>query len=125
MGEPVSILDLAEALITLSGLKPHEDIKIIEIGPRPGEKLAERLILTQEEVAVTQHPKIFINKISGRHAQNMGQALEVLAKFSTNGYENDLRNYLNELLPEANLSAQPNDQLVASASKTMAARLGS
>ncbi|HSQ25187.1 MAG TPA: polysaccharide biosynthesis protein, partial [Pyrinomonadaceae bacterium] len=27
MGEPVSIMDLAETLITLSGLKPHEDIQ--------------------------------------------------------------------------------------------------
>jgi FlaA1/EpsC-like NDP-sugar epimerase len=41
MGEPVRILDLAETLITLSGLKPHEDIQIIETGVRPGDKLFE------------------------------------------------------------------------------------
>jgi FlaA1/EpsC-like NDP-sugar epimerase len=39
MGEPVRIMDLAETLITLSGLKPHGDIKIVEVGIRPGEKL--------------------------------------------------------------------------------------
>ena len=123
MGEPVSILNLAEALITLSGLKPHEDIKIIETGSRPGEKLAEKLVLTEEDFVSTQHPKIFINKISGRHAQNMSRALVLLAKYSTNGYDNELRNYLNELLPEANLSAQPNGRLPAPGSKTMAASL--
>jgi FlaA1/EpsC-like NDP-sugar epimerase len=125
MGEPVSILHLAEALITLSGLKPHEDIRIIETGSRPGEKLAEKLILSEEEFTSTQHPKIFINKISGRHAQNIGQALEKLAKYSTNGYENELRNYLNELLPEANLSAAPRRESPAQKTKSMAASLGS
>ncbi|HEY6232223.1 MAG TPA: nucleoside-diphosphate sugar epimerase/dehydratase, partial [Pyrinomonadaceae bacterium] len=35
MGEPVRIMDLAETLITLSGLKPHEDIRIVETGMRP------------------------------------------------------------------------------------------
>jgi FlaA1/EpsC-like NDP-sugar epimerase len=125
MGEPVSILNLAEALITLSGLKPHEDIKIIETGSRPGEKLAEKLVLTEEEFASTQHPKIFINKISGRHAQNIECALEKLAKYSTNGYENELRDYLNELLPEANLSTAPRRESPVKNSKSMAARLGS
>ena len=125
MGEPVSILDLAEALITLSGFKPHEDIKIVETGSRPGEKLAENLILIEEEVAGTEHPKIFINKISGRHAHDMDRAIELLAKYSTNGYDSELRNYLNELLPEANLSAPPNGRLPAHKSRTMAASLGS
>src|SRR6185436_374269 len=43
MGEPIRILELAETLISLSGLKPHQDIKIVETGIRPGEKLYEEL----------------------------------------------------------------------------------
>jgi len=43
MGEPVRILELAETLISLSGLKPHVDIEIVETGIRPGEKLYEEL----------------------------------------------------------------------------------
>lgn len=39
MGEPINILKLAEDTITLSGLKPFEDIKVIFTGFRPGEKL--------------------------------------------------------------------------------------
>lgn len=103
MGEPVRILDLAESIITLSGFKPHEDIKIIETGRRPGEKLYEDLTIKEEDVAVTQHPKIFINKIANRPAEDMRQALERLTELSKNGHEPELRRYLNELLPEAQL----------------------
>ncbi|HEY0321739.1 MAG TPA: nucleoside-diphosphate sugar epimerase/dehydratase [Pyrinomonadaceae bacterium] len=104
MGEPVSIMELAEALITLSGLKPHEDIRIVETGQRPGEKLYEELVFTEEEVAGTEHPKIFINKIAHRPTEDMRIALERLTALSKEGRERELRAYLNELLPEANLT---------------------
>jgi FlaA1/EpsC-like NDP-sugar epimerase len=103
MGEPVRILDLAESIITLSGFKPHEDIKIVETGRRPGEKLYEDLTIKEEDVASTQHPKIFINKISSRPAEDVRRALERLTELSRNGHERELRTYLNELLPEAQL----------------------
>lgn len=43
MGEPVRIVDLAERMIQLAGLKPHVDIDIVFSGLRPGEKLYEEL----------------------------------------------------------------------------------
>lgn len=116
MGEPVRILDLAESIITLSGLKPHEDIKIVETGRRPGEKLYEDLTIKEEDVAVTQHPKIFINKIANRPAEDVRRALERLAELSKNGRERELRSYLNELLPEAQLDV-PLDAISARAPK--------
>lgn len=123
MGEPVRILDLAESIITLSGFKPHEDIKIVETGRRPGEKLYEDLTIKEEDMAVTQHPKIFINKIAKRPAEDMRQALERLTELSKNGHERELRCYLNELLPEAQLDVPlPQTAAVTEAEKPEAYR---
>jgi O-antigen biosynthesis protein WbqV len=43
MGEPVRIVDLAERMMQLAGLKPYVDIDIVFSGLRPGEKLFEEL----------------------------------------------------------------------------------
>jgi FlaA1/EpsC-like NDP-sugar epimerase len=104
MGEPVRIMDLAETLITLSGLKPHEDIKIIETGIRPGEKLYEELTFETEETAATEHPKIFINRISGLDPDALRLALLRLSTFIQERDEAGLRSFLNDLLPEAHLN---------------------
>jgi FlaA1/EpsC-like NDP-sugar epimerase len=57
MGEPVPILDLARDLIRLSGLTP-EEIEIEITGPRPGEKLCEKIYLEEEQTLPTPHPKL-------------------------------------------------------------------
>lgn len=72
MGEPIRILDLAEELIRLSGLRPYEDIDIAFSGLRPGEKLFEELLLAGEDVTATKHEKIFV----ARSRQIDGFALE-------------------------------------------------
>jgi FlaA1/EpsC-like NDP-sugar epimerase len=57
MGEPVRILDLAKQMIRLSG-RSEEEIPIVFIGPRPGEKIHEVLWNEGETVGPTSHPKI-------------------------------------------------------------------
>lgn len=63
MGKPVRILDLARAMIELSGLtvadenNPDGDITIDEIGLRPGEKLVEELLIDSAAEG-TIHPRI-------------------------------------------------------------------
>jgi FlaA1/EpsC-like NDP-sugar epimerase len=73
MGKPVKIWDLAEKMIRLSGFVPHKDIKIIETGLRPGEKLFEELLAKREEHLPTHHEKILIATIK---PYDFGKALE-------------------------------------------------
>ncbi len=60
MGKPVRIYDLAVNMIRLCGLEPDEDIKIEEIGLRPGEKLYEELLIKTETLTTTENSMIFI-----------------------------------------------------------------
>ena len=60
MGQPVKIYHLAERLIRQAGLTPNKDIKIVEVGLRPGEKLYEELLLDKSTQQKTSHKKIFI-----------------------------------------------------------------
>ncbi|MTB64722.1 NAD-dependent epimerase/dehydratase family protein [Streptococcus sp. zg-86] len=62
MGEPVKIVDLAKKVITLSGHK-EDEIKIIETGIRPGEKLYEELLTSDERVSEQIHEKIFVGRV--------------------------------------------------------------
>jgi len=58
MGEPVRIVELARAMIELSGLDPERDIDIEIVGRRPGEKLREELFNSYERSRPTSAEKI-------------------------------------------------------------------
>ena len=62
MGSPVKIDTLARNLIKLSGLKPDEDIKIEYTGLRPGEKLYEEKLMSEEGLKKTDNEKIHIGQ---------------------------------------------------------------
>ena len=63
MGEPVLIYDLALDMIRLSGLVPHEDIKIVFTGKKKGEKLEETLYFDTERASKTKHHRIYSGQI--------------------------------------------------------------
>lgn len=58
MGEVVRIVELAERMIRLRGLRPYKDIEIQFTGIRPGEKLHEQLFHGDEKPRDTIHPNI-------------------------------------------------------------------
>jgi len=119
MGEPVKILDLAKDVITLSGLRPYEDIDIAFTGIRPGEKLYEELEISEERMSRTRHPKIFIGNIAGCPAEKIERALERLAVLCQADNSPAIVDTLSELIPDAQLTRQ----IAAPASPSPVARV--
>ncbi len=58
MGEPMSIVELAQTMIRLSGLEPERDIAIEIVGARTGEKFHEELFGTHEHPQPTPAQRI-------------------------------------------------------------------
>lgn len=80
MGKPVKIYDLACDLIKLSGLEPNKDIKIVFSGLRPGEKLYEELLMSEEGLQDTVHKKIYVGKPTFEDMDKLTIKLEQLHK---------------------------------------------
>ena len=78
MGKPVKIYDLAVNMIKLSGLEPEKDIRIQEIGLRPGEKLYEELLLQSDTQEKTENNLIFIERDAPLSRQAVAQMLQEL-----------------------------------------------
>jgi FlaA1/EpsC-like NDP-sugar epimerase len=60
MGDPVRIVDLARAMIELSGLDPDRDVAVEIVGRRAGEKLHEELFNRYEQPRPTKAEKIIL-----------------------------------------------------------------
>jgi len=78
MGKPVKIKDMAEDLIRLHGFIPGKDIKITYTGLRPGEKLYEELLTSEEGTTSTKHKKIFKAHIQPLDEQDLKASLQTL-----------------------------------------------
>ena len=80
MGRPIKILDLAENMIHLSGLRPYVDIDIQEIGLRPGEKLYEELLIKTETLSKTDNDMIFVEEDTPYTREEVDEKLDVLRR---------------------------------------------
>jgi FlaA1/EpsC-like NDP-sugar epimerase len=98
MGEPVKILKLAEDLIVLSGLKPHDDIDIVFTGLRPGEKMFEELSLGNEERHKTANDLIFINEPLNILQDEIEDKLKQLIDLLENSTNSILREEIMEVI---------------------------
>ena len=98
MGEPIKIVDLAKQMIRLYG--KEDEIDIVFIGLRPGEKLYEELLLDESEQE-TRYSSIFI-------AQPTPYDMTQLNRDIDNLIENDDKLvHLKKIVPEFN--HMPND----------------
>ncbi len=84
MGEPIKVMDLVQELIRLSGLEADRDIPVVFTGVRPGEKIEEELVESDEVLLPTRFEKIFEIKTDGTPNEMMLrlalQELERLAR---------------------------------------------
>lgn len=78
MGQPVKIDELARKMIKLSGFEPDVDIQIEYTGLRPGEKLYEELLMSEEGLEKTKNDLIFIGKLSDVNADEFFTKLAYL-----------------------------------------------
>ena len=97
MGKPVKIYDLAEKIIKLSGYTPNVDIKIKVTGLRPGEKLYEELLIDEDNLNVTAHNKIFVEKLSFSATSKFYKDLEELRKITELGNKMSIKLKVSEI----------------------------
>ena len=101
MGEPVKIYDLAVSLIKLLGYEPNVDIPIEITGLRPGEKLYEEILMSEEGLTSTKHDKIFISKPMHMEMTELEEKLNILKEVEYNEkYSNEnIKNVMKEVVP--------------------------
>lgn len=111
MGQPIKILDLAENMIKMSGIR---GIEIVETGLRPGEKLYEELLIKDEELEKTENSLIFIEKDEAISKDELNNSLNLLKKACETGDNEFVKTTLKMVVPtyqtpdEVNLKIEEN-----------------
>ena len=101
MGDPVKILDLAHDMIRLCGFEPDKDIKVVFTGPRPGERLHERLAAEDEIIEPA-----FCKGLSTVRCSDDFSATDVMDllrrthQIINRGDEVEMRDLLGQVIPE-------------------------
>lgn len=112
MGKPVKIYDLAIDLIKLSGLEPNRDIKIKITGLRPGEKLYEELLMSEEGLKSTGHNKIYIGKPTFESIDNLNKKLEELKDLLKENDDKLIREKMKQIVPTYKEPSEVNEVAV-------------
>lgn len=99
MGSPVKIADIAKDMVSLFGYKPNKEIEIKFIGLRPGEKLHEEFIGKDEELADSEHDRIYkvaSNKI--KYDRTMPEIIKLIQLAEEGIPSSELRKKLHDII---------------------------
>ncbi len=99
MGSPVKIDDLARNLIRLSGLKPDIDIKIEYTGLRPGEKLYEERLMSEEGLEKTPSKLIYIGKPVKFDENEFLKDLEQIMELASMNKSKEVKELVSKVVP--------------------------
>ncbi len=102
MGEPFKITTLAENIIKLYGYKPYEEMPIKFIGLRPGEKLFEELLMSEEGLKSTENKSIFIGNQISIDEKVFEKQIEKIAKLAAKNDGESIVSALKEIVPTFN-----------------------
>jgi O-antigen biosynthesis protein WbqV len=100
MGEPVKIVDLAQQMIRLAGLRPSRDVGIEFIGLRPGEKLHEELFHPAEPLIPTGNPAIRLAAPRTADYAMLARSIDELEENARLRREERVLQILERLVPE-------------------------
>ncbi|MGI6450064.1 MAG: polysaccharide biosynthesis protein [Desulfitobacteriia bacterium] len=99
MGKPVKIVNLAKDLIRLSGLEPEKDIKIVFTGIRPGEKLYEELLTSEEGTSATKHKRIFVARPNHINSELLAHVLGIIRERGSYLSMGEIEALIRKLIP--------------------------
>lgn len=106
MGEPIKISYLAEQMIRLAGKEPGKDILIEYTGLRPGEKLFEELFHVSEQLAPTEHEKLFKARFRELDWSELTQTMRMLNTACLDHQDDELLILIQSLVPEYKLQTE-------------------
>ena len=100
MGQPVRIVELAERMISLSGLTPGHDIEIVFTGVRPGERLNEILFAIEEPPVEIGISGVLAAKPNEPPMQALRKWIAVLEQAVASDDLSVIKNVLKDAVPE-------------------------
>jgi len=113
MGEPVKIDTLARNLIRLSGLQPDVDIQIEYTGLRPGEKLYEEKLMSEEGMRTTPNHLIHIGSPIPFDTDTFLQQLQMLMDAAYDGHDESIRDLVADMVPTYHPEAEKKEPVGA------------
>lgn len=118
MGQPVRIQDLAQQMIRLAGLRPGKDVQIVFTGMRPGEKLYEEVLHSDETTVPTPQDGIMLAAPRVVDHSELERSIAALLEAAHNRDTDALLRLMHGLVPE--FQHAPNGQSGAQAAAELA-----